>query len=75
MEPTSASHSVYGAVSIINPNYQGAEDQWREVQDAARAIDRRVERALAASEQELEPAFKALVQKQVAALLVTEVAP
>jgi len=60
---------VIGA--LINPNYQGAEDQWREVQDAARAIDRRVERALAASEQELEPAFEALVQKQVAALLVT----
>ena len=48
---------VIGA--LINPNYQGAEDQWREVQDAARAIDRRVERALAASEQELEPAFAA----------------
>jgi putative ABC transport system substrate-binding protein len=60
---------VIGA--LINPKYQGAEDQWREVQDAARAIDRRVERGLAANEQELEPAFAALVQKRVAALLVT----
>jgi putative tryptophan/tyrosine transport system substrate-binding protein len=60
---------VIGA--LINPNYQGAEDQWREVQDAARAIDRRVERTLAASEQELEPAFAAFVQKRVTALLVT----
>ncbi len=60
---------VIGA--LINPDYQGAEDQWHEVQDAARAIDRRVERGLAASEQELEPAFAALVQKRVAALLVT----
>jgi putative tryptophan/tyrosine transport system substrate-binding protein len=60
---------VIGA--LINPDYQGAEDQWHEVQDAARAIDRRVERGLAASEQELEPAFAALVQKRVTALLVT----
>jgi putative tryptophan/tyrosine transport system substrate-binding protein len=34
-------------------------------------IDRRVERGLAASDQELEPAFAALVQKRVASLLVT----
>jgi putative tryptophan/tyrosine transport system substrate-binding protein len=60
---------VIGA--LINPNYQGAEEQWREVQEAARSISRRVERASAATEQELEPAFAALVQKKAAALLVT----
>ena len=56
---------------LIDPNYQGAEEQSREVRDAARAIDRRIEIANAGNEQELEPAFATLVQQGAAALLVS----
>ena len=55
---------------LINPNYQGAEAQSREVQDAARAIDRRIEIATAGNDRQLEAAFGTLVQQHADALLV-----
>ena len=55
---------------LINPNYQGAEAQSREVQDAARAIDRRIEIAMAENDRQLEAAFGTLVQQHADALLV-----
>jgi putative ABC transport system substrate-binding protein len=55
---------------LINPNYQGAEAQLREVHDAARAIDRRIEIAMAENDRQLEAAFGALVQQHADALLV-----
>jgi putative ABC transport system substrate-binding protein len=55
---------------LINPNYQGAEAQSREVQDAARAIDRRIEIAMAGNDRQLEAAFGTLVQQHADALLV-----
>ena len=55
---------------LINPNYQGAEAQSREVQDAARAIDRPIEIAMAGNDRQLEAAFGTLVQQHADALLV-----
>ena len=55
---------------LINPNYQGAEAQLREVHDAARAIDRRIEIAMAGNDRQLEAAFGTLVQQHADALLV-----
>jgi putative tryptophan/tyrosine transport system substrate-binding protein len=61
--------AVFGV--LINPNYQEAEAQSREVQDAARAIGRQVQIANAGNDRELEAAFAALVQQRVPALLVS----
>jgi putative ABC transport system substrate-binding protein len=55
---------------LINPHYQEAEAQSREVQEAGRAIGRRIQIANAGSDQELGPAFAALVEQRAAALLV-----
>jgi len=55
---------------LINPSYHGAEAQSREVQDAARAIDRRIEIATAGNDRQLEAAFGTLVQQHADALLV-----
>jgi len=55
---------------LINPNYQGAEAQSREVQDAARAIDRPIEITMAGNDRQLEAAFGTLVQQHADALLV-----
>lgn len=56
---------------LINPNYPGADDQEKEVREAARAVDRRVEIATAREEQQLEPAIASLVERQATALLVS----
>lgn len=56
---------------LINPNYPGADDQEKEVREAARAVDRRVEIATPQEEQQLEPAIASLVEKQATALLVS----
>jgi len=56
---------------LIDPNYQQAEDQAREVQEAAKALDLQIEIAHAGKDQELESAFATLVQSHAAALLVT----
>jgi putative tryptophan/tyrosine transport system substrate-binding protein len=56
---------------LIDPNYQQAEDQAREVQEAAKALNLQIEIAHAGKDQELESAFAALVRSHAAALLVT----
>ena len=56
---------------LIDPNYQQAEDQAREVREAAKALDLQIEIALAGKDQELESAFASLAQSHAAALLVT----
>ena len=56
---------------LINPNYQQAEAQSREVQEAARAIGRPIQIVNAGNDQELEEAFATLAQRRVAAMLVT----
>jgi putative tryptophan/tyrosine transport system substrate-binding protein len=61
--------AVFGV--LINPNYQEAEAQSREVQDAARAIGRQIQIANAGNDRELEAAFAALVQQRASALLVS----
>src|SRR5262245_60393569 len=60
--------TVFGV--LINPNYQEAEAQSREVQEAGRAIGRRVQIANAGSDQELGTAFAGLVEQRAGALLV-----
>ena len=56
---------------LIDPNYQQAEDQAREVREAAKALDLKIEIAHAGKDQELESAFATLAQSHAAALLVT----
>jgi len=56
---------------LIKPNYQQAEAQSREVQEAARAIGRPIQIVNAGNDQELEEAFATLAQRRVAAMLVT----
>jgi putative ABC transport system substrate-binding protein len=60
---------VFGV--LINPNYQGAEAQSREVQEAARAIGRQIQIVYAGNDQELEAAFATLIQQRTTALLVS----
>jgi ABC-type uncharacterized transport system substrate-binding protein len=60
--------AVFGV--LINPNYQEAEAQSREVQEAGRALGRRIQIANAGSDKELGTAFAALVEQRAAALLV-----
>jgi putative ABC transport system substrate-binding protein len=55
---------------LINPNYREAEGQWREVREAARIIDQRIQISEAGNDQELDTAFAALVQQRADALLV-----
>jgi putative ABC transport system substrate-binding protein len=55
---------------LINPNYPEAEVQWREVQEAARIIDQRIQISKAGNDEELDGAFAAFVQQRVDALLV-----
>jgi putative tryptophan/tyrosine transport system substrate-binding protein len=56
---------------LINPSYPGANDQKQEVREAGHAVDRRVEIATPAEEQQLEPAFASLVERKATALLVS----
>jgi len=60
---------VFGV--LINPNYQQAEAQSREVQEAARAIGRPIQIVNVGNNQELEVAFATFAQRNTAALLVT----
>jgi putative ABC transport system substrate-binding protein len=56
---------------LIDPNYQQAEDQARELREAAKALNLQIEIALAGKDQELESAFATLAQSHAAALLIT----
>jgi ABC-type uncharacterized transport system substrate-binding protein len=59
---------VFGV--LINPNFQGAEAQSRELQEAGRAIGRSIQIVNAGNDQELEAAFVTFGQRGAAALLV-----
>ena len=59
---------VFGV--LMNPNYQGAQDQSRELQVAGRAIGRPIQIVNAGNDQELEEAFATFARGRVAALLV-----
>jgi putative ABC transport system substrate-binding protein len=59
---------VFGV--LINPNYQEAQDQSRELQVAGRAIGRPIQIVNAGNDQELEEAFATFARGRVAALLV-----
>jgi putative ABC transport system substrate-binding protein len=55
---------------LINPKYQEAEAQARELRDAAGTIGQRIHIAYAGSDAELEPAFETLFRERADALLV-----
>jgi putative tryptophan/tyrosine transport system substrate-binding protein len=63
--PTAA---IFGV--LINPNYQEAEAQSREVHEAARA-SRQIQIVNAGNDRDLEAAFATFVQQRAAALLVS----
>jgi putative ABC transport system substrate-binding protein len=60
--------AVFGV--LINPNYQEAEAQSQELQEAGRAIGRPIQIVHAGNDQELEVAYTTLAQRRAAALLV-----
>jgi len=55
---------------LINPNYAEAENQTREVQDAAHSIGQRIRISKAGTDGELESAFAAFIEQRIEALLV-----
>jgi putative ABC transport system substrate-binding protein len=56
---------------LINPQYQEAEAQLRELQEAAGAIGLRILILNASSEREIDTAFATVVQQSASALIVT----
>jgi ABC-type uncharacterized transport system substrate-binding protein len=56
---------------LIDPNFQEAEDQARELRDAAGKISQGIQIAYAKSDAELESAFETLVHERADVLLVT----
>ncbi len=56
---------------LIDPNYQEAEAQARELRDMAGTIDQRIHIANARNEEELDLAFATLVRERADALLVS----
>lgn len=56
---------------LINPNYQEADSQAREIREAAATIGKRIHIAYAKSEAELDIAFETLVREGADALLVS----
>jgi putative ABC transport system substrate-binding protein len=61
--------TVFGA--LVDPRFQPAEDQAKELEVAARAIDRRLILARVSDDAELDAAFEMLVEQQASGLLVT----
>jgi hypothetical protein len=59
----------------INPNFQGAEAQSRELQEAGRVIGRPIQIVDAGNDQELEAAFVTLGQRGAAAALLVAADP
>lgn len=55
---------------LINPNYADAENQAREVQDAARSIGQEIRISKAGIDKDLESAFTTFVEQRIEALLV-----
>jgi putative ABC transport system substrate-binding protein len=56
---------------LIDPNYQQADEQAKEVLEAGRKIGRKIELAYAGTEDDLEQAFSLLAERKATALLVT----
>jgi putative tryptophan/tyrosine transport system substrate-binding protein len=56
---------------LIDPNYQQADEQAREVLEAGRRIGKRIEVVYAGTDGDLDQAFSSLVERQATALLVT----
>jgi ABC-type uncharacterized transport system substrate-binding protein len=57
--------------SLVNPDFQDAESQLREIEEAARALDLQPVVLRASSEREIETAFATMAQQGAEALLVT----
>jgi ABC-type uncharacterized transport system substrate-binding protein len=55
---------------LINPKYADAENQTREVQDAANSIGQRIQILKAGTDGELQSAFAAFIEQRIEALLV-----
>jgi ABC-type uncharacterized transport system substrate-binding protein len=68
-------HEIVPAAAVIgvliDPNYQQAEDQAREVIEAGRTIGTQIEVAYAGDDRELDLAFSSLGARKATALLVT----
>jgi putative tryptophan/tyrosine transport system substrate-binding protein len=56
---------------LVNPNYEQAESQKKEVQEAALNIGRQIFIVDASSDRDFEPAFDTLVQQKANAVVVT----
>ena len=56
---------------LVNPNYEQAESQKKEVQEAARNIGRQIFIVDASSDRDFDPAFTILVQQKANAFVVT----
>jgi putative ABC transport system substrate-binding protein len=56
---------------LLNPNFQPAESQLRDVQEAARAIGLQIHDLHAGTDRELDAAFETIAQQRIAALAVT----
>jgi putative ABC transport system substrate-binding protein len=54
---------------LLNPNYALAEDQLRDVQEAARAIGVQIHVLRASTDQEIDAAFESIGQRRISALL------
>jgi putative tryptophan/tyrosine transport system substrate-binding protein len=64
---------VPGATTIgvlLNPNFQSAESQLRDVQEAARALNLQIHVLRTSTDREIDAAFKTVAQQRIAALLV-----
>jgi putative ABC transport system substrate-binding protein len=56
---------------LLNPNFQPAANQLRDLQEAARAIDVQIHVLNAATDRELDAVFETIAQQRIAALAVT----
>jgi putative ABC transport system substrate-binding protein len=56
---------------LLNPNFQPAESQLRDVQEAARTIGLQIHVLHAGTDRELDAAFETIAQQRIAALAVT----
>jgi putative ABC transport system substrate-binding protein len=56
---------------LMNPNFQPAEKQLRDVQEAARAFNLQIQVLRASTDHEIEAAFETVAQQRIAALAVT----
>jgi putative tryptophan/tyrosine transport system substrate-binding protein len=62
---------VNTVVFLVNPNNPNVDPQTREVQEAARSLGLELIVVKAGADEDLEPAFKAIVQQKAGALIVS----